>query len=726
MGLVYSITNLISTFVFRFIGFMIKSLYSLIVMLADANLLENEAFDNVKNNIFGLIGLFMVFKLAFSIIQYITNPDKLSDSSVGASKVLTKVVVVLVLLGTIDTIFDKAFELQGLILKNGVLEKIIFGASPGDASGKIDQFETMEGESDIKTSDYLAYSILAPFVTYNTEKDIWGGLEESDLALCDEFIKATNLNYKNPGDICQSKCYFEIQKEDEDAATAMCEGLAERNMYKALIDVAMLRINKEPVLVIDGLFGLLVGAVCIVVLVIIAVGVAIRSVKLAFLSLIAPLPIISYIDPKDNTNGMFHKWKNESIKTFLELFIRLLSFYFAVMVITRVLVDKNGFGSFTGTVTYTFEEHPMVVIFLIVGCFLFALQLPKLVENLFGSLGGFSRDAKSTGAIAAGLGGIAGGIIGGGIANAIGTGKFLKDENDGKMNAGIVGKSLLAGATGAVGTGFRSIGGTFKGMKASGDGLSGSKWNDIASGAIGRTGAIRNARQISYTTAGGKVKSANPFGPSFRRSYGKFAEMAGIKDDYSAVGRKKTDIKAIENAIRGYQSDLSKASNDRIAALQQYNAAKHDREMLQNNAQTVDKEMFKEMGGKFDEGLGDYVFNVGGKNVALSELSHGDYRSLYNNARKSATDKAAFDKKFTDYNTTTFEMQKNRIEDNIRSVREYESRLQAAINEEASWSAAVTKATTDYDSINTKINDANKMLNKANKQVETINKANKK
>lgn len=724
MGLVYSVTNLISAFVFRFIGFMIRELYSLIVLLADANVLENEAFDNVKDNVFGLIGLFMVFKLTFSIIQYITNPDKLTDSSIGASKVLTKVVVVLILLGTIDTIFEKAFELQGLILKNGVLEKIVFGESPDSTSGKIEQFD--KEENKIKTSDYLAYSILAPFVSYNIEKDIWGGLDETTLKSCNDFMRATNMTYKSDNDICKSRCVEVMRREDSDAVKSMCKGLAERNMYKALVDVVMLRINKEPALVVDGLFGLLVGAVCVVVLVIIAVGVAIRSVKLAFLSLIAPLPIISYIDPKDNTNGMFHKWKNESIKTFLELFIRLLSFYFAVMVITRVLVDDNGFQSFTGSTNYTFENHPMVVIFLIIGCFLFALQLPKLIENLFGSLGGFSRDAKSTGAIAAGLGGIAGGIIGGGIANAIGTGKFLKDENGGKVNAGIIGRSLLAGATGAVGTGFGSIGGALKGMKASGGGLSGAKWNDIASGAIGRTGAIRNARQISYTTAGGKVKSAYPFMPSVRSGYGKFAAMAGIKDDFSAVGRKKADVKEIENAIRGYQNDLSKASGDRMAALQQYNAAKHDREMLQSNSQSIDKDMFKDMGGKFDEGLGDYVFNVNGRDVSLSNLSHSEYRSLYTDARRNATDKDAFDRKFTDYNTTTFEMQKNRIEDSIRSVRDYEERLQAAIQQESAWSSAVSTATANYDTINGRLAEANKMLSKANKQIETINKANKK
>lgn len=716
MGMVFSVLNLISIFVFRFIGFMIRSLYDLIVLLADANVLENDAFDNVKDNIFGLIGLFMVFKLTLSIIQYITNPDKLSDSSVGASKVLTKVVVVLILLGTIDTIFNKAFELQGLILKNGVLEKIVFGASPDSASGKIDEFDKQMAEK-VKTSDYLAYSILAPFVTYNVEKDIWGGLDETALESCNEFIKATNMSYLDPDDICQSPCVEVMEVEKKDAVDAMCKGLAERNMYKALIDVAMLRINKEPALVVDGLFGLLVGAVCIVVLVIIAVGVAIRSVKLAFLNLIAPLPIISYIDPKDNTNGMFHKWKNESIKTFLELFIRLLSFYFSVMVITRVLVDTQGFGSFTGTTTYTFEKHPMVVIFLIIGCFLFALQLPKLVENLFGSLGGLSRDAKSTGAIAAGLGGIAGGIIGGGIANAVGTAKILKDENGGKMNAGILSRSLVAGATGAIGTGFRSVGGAFKGMKTSGGGLSGAKWNDIASGAIGRTGAIRNARAVTYAT-GRKNKDGEDVYrhaysslPSIRRGYGKFAEMAGIKDDFSQIAKLKGAKKNRENELRIVQNNLSKLSSERMSAMQQVAVSQRQSENLEA---AIDKDKLKDLGGRFDSKLGDYVFGT------------GDSAETYTNLVKNGGLYAAMKKGYTGESFDDFVNRYNEIAAEQDSILRETSVLRSAMEDKIRWGAKLESITKEYDKYQTAVNETQKMMASLDKQISTVEKANKK
>lgn len=729
MSLVRAAYNLLSTFVFQFIGFMVRSLYNLILMLSDADLLGSDAFDKLKSNVFGLIGLFMIFKLAFSVIQYITNPDKIADQQAGAGKILTKVVVVLVLLGTINTIFKKAFELQGLIFQDGILEKLVFGNGSGKPdSGNIDP----EVGFGIKTSDYLAYSILAPFVTFNTEADIWGDTTGVDLSSCDEFIKATDMGEK---DVCHSHCVEKvIKKEDPDIYKAMCDGLAERNMYKALIDVVMLQIDKTAVVHVDGLFGLLIGAICIVVLIVIAVGVAIRSVKLSFLSLIAPLPIITYIEPKDNSNSMFNKWLKETIKTFLELFIRLIAFYFAILIITKILTNSNGVAGYSGT-AYTFKDYPLVIIFLIIGCFLFALQLPKLIENLFGSLGGFMRDAKSTAAVAGGIAGVTGGIIGGAIGNAIGTGKMIKDENNGKLGIGGLLRSGLAFGTGAVGTGARSALGAFKSFKPSGEGLNGSlnpmdvmdSAKNIASTAISRTGDIRNARAVTYATAGNKYKSAYPILPSIRGAYGKFAEMAGIKDSYSPRGRIKADIKSTENKLRDAQNQLSALSSERMAALQQHNNAVHELQNLRANEEKVDTNRFKELGGTYNEQLQDYTFEVDGVTKKFSQLTYSDYRKLYTNARSGVSNDqlAEFESKFNMTNSTNFNTLQNRVEDDIKRVDAYNRKLTSATNEEAYWKKRYNDKDIEYKKYQGAINQMNKDIAGYNKDIETIDRVNK-
>ena len=164
MSLVFGVLYIILAYVFGAISSLIVSLYDLIIALSDVNIFNNQAFQNVKNNIFGLIGLFMVFKLAFSVIQYITDPEKLSDSKVGASKILTHLVIVLIMLGTVNTIFEKAIELQGLILKGAVIEKIVFGTNEVSTRASVENTMNDSG-SNVSTAQYLSYAIMAPFVS---------------------------------------------------------------------------------------------------------------------------------------------------------------------------------------------------------------------------------------------------------------------------------------------------------------------------------------------------------------------------------------------------------------------------------------------------------------------------------------------------------------------------------------------------------------------------------
>ena len=187
VSIVISGLRTIKALFYKAISGLIVSLYDLIIALSDVNIFNNQVFQNVKNNIFGLIGLFMVFKLAFSVIQYITDPEKLSDSKVGAKQILTHLVIVLIMLGTVNTIFDKAIELQGLILKGAVIEKIIFGTDEVSTRASVEN--TMnDSESNVSTAQYLSYAIMAPFVSYNFEKEeIW----KSDLSI-DELKESCN------------------------------------------------------------------------------------------------------------------------------------------------------------------------------------------------------------------------------------------------------------------------------------------------------------------------------------------------------------------------------------------------------------------------------------------------------------------------------------------------------------------------------------------------------
>ncbi len=133
----------------------ISKIFSFIIMLADVRIV-NETVKAVIERVYVVMGLFMLFKLAFIIINYIIDPDK--KQSVG--KILTRIVVSLCLIPTIPVIFEKAYELQGVILRDNVIGKIIMGNGSG----------LKETSTDIsKSGDQLAYLVFSNFIDYNRD-----------------------------------------------------------------------------------------------------------------------------------------------------------------------------------------------------------------------------------------------------------------------------------------------------------------------------------------------------------------------------------------------------------------------------------------------------------------------------------------------------------------------------------------------------------------------------
>ena len=70
-------------------------------------------------------------------------------------------------------------------------------------------------------------------------------------------------------------------------------------------------------------FSTVVGVVVVLLLINFCMDVGLRSIKLSFLQLVAPIPILSYVDPKSGKDGLFKKWYEMCFKTFLSLFIRI-------------------------------------------------------------------------------------------------------------------------------------------------------------------------------------------------------------------------------------------------------------------------------------------------------------------------------------------------------------------------------------------------------------------
>ena len=80
------------------------------------------------------------------------------------------------------------------------------------------------------------------------------------------------------------------------------------------------------------------------------ISVATRVIQLAYLQLIAPVPILSYIsDPE----GSFKNWTKQCMTTYLDLFIRLAVVYFAIFLIMDIISEGI-------VINIGFTENPLL------------------------------------------------------------------------------------------------------------------------------------------------------------------------------------------------------------------------------------------------------------------------------------------------------------------------------------------------------------------------------
>ena len=119
------------------------------------------------------------------------------------------------------------------------------------------------------------------------------------------------------------------------------------------------------------------GILFVIIIVSFTVDAAIRVFKLAILRLIAPIPIISYIDPK--TESTFQNWVKILGKTFADLFVRLAIINFVIFFIREF--GTNGLGV---TVVGNGLVGVFSKIFIYLGLLMFAKEAPKFIADSLG------------------------------------------------------------------------------------------------------------------------------------------------------------------------------------------------------------------------------------------------------------------------------------------------------------------------------------------------------
>lgn len=297
----------------------------------------SDSFNEIYKKISLVLGIFMIFRITFWLIELMLSPEKLTDKEKNPGKILIKVLTVVVLLATTPTIFQYAMNIQQKVLESKIIERVI----------NVTNEETM----DISTSGgYLAANLFNNFYTKGEYTD-----ENDD---CVEFYVGTN------GSIAEA-----LRSGNKVSIGNSC-------LYKTIDKVEGGEEIEPYVIDFNGLFAVAVGGFTFWMILMYCISVGTRYIQLVFLQVIAPIPIMCYIAPgKDN---MFQKWIKQCTTTYLDVFIRVAIINFVILLSRLIFANDNNIilSSLNSSASWVIQ------VLLVLGLLTFAKKAPDLIQEL--------------------------------------------------------------------------------------------------------------------------------------------------------------------------------------------------------------------------------------------------------------------------------------------------------------------------------------------------------
>lgn len=378
---------------------LLSVIYEIFFNVATANIISGQTVKTFYSRVQLILGVVIMFKVAISLFNGIMNPDSLNDGKNGFSSIIKRVVMVLIMFvlmvplnipnaGNSDDytsnsqsswnarmnengiLFGTLYEVQSRLLSQNIVSKLILGTDysasndEDDDPNSVSNFANDTLHLNVNETEYekaarqLSSIVLRCFVTINLESE-YGDPAEDDDRMC----KESDLeNYDKSYDVYEDddSTASEILAEINQKCDIQTELGGERYAYNYLFG-----------------FSTIVGILFVIIIVSFTVDAAIRVFKLAILRLIAPIPIISYIDPK--TESTFQNWVKILGKTFADLFVRLAIINFVIFFIREF--GTNGLGV---TVVGNGLVGVFSKIFIYLGLLMFAKEAPKFIADSLG------------------------------------------------------------------------------------------------------------------------------------------------------------------------------------------------------------------------------------------------------------------------------------------------------------------------------------------------------
>lgn len=318
-------------------GFIDKS-YDLIDTFAKTDFITDGIIEKIRINMYVIIGIFALFRMAILLVNSILDPEKLTAKDSGVTKVFFNFLMVFVFLVITPIVFDMGFEVQEKVVEKNFVQRLFIN---------VNELKSKSPGENLKNI------AIASLISID-ERLVTDGKTNS---------------------LCDSKC-----KEAVEAYNGMVATGFDFSVIDNYIDDEVKGEDGETIYVYDYpiLISTVVGGFITYILLSFAIDIAVRVFELAILEVLAPLFIVTYIDPKSAKSGPFSKWLKALGKTYASLFIKLgvLSIMFLfISIISKEALNNESIRGFASIV-------------LIIGILIFAKKAPKWLGGMFGVEGG--------------------------------------------------------------------------------------------------------------------------------------------------------------------------------------------------------------------------------------------------------------------------------------------------------------------------------------------------
>ncbi len=374
--------------------------YSVFIVICNTQLFSATTFEAFSSRIYAIFGVVMLFIVTSQLLVNIADPDKAASGEASTAKLVQNIIIALISIVLLPTVFKYLYVIQKAVVTENIIGNIIVGGYETSTSKDFKSMVKHSGK-DMAFRTFTAFINPAGYAGNNDK-----GCEAiPGLTYCLIYDKINNYGSSDYGKVSLFASQNQVTNE----------------IYKGKVEYRW------------G-FSALAGILVTYFLLSYSIDMGVRVAKLAYYQLIAPVPIVLRIIPKQQS--VFDNWVKGLTGTYIGVFIRLMIVYFCIFLINVIPAAWDGIVKAGGGSDRTIV-NAMVVILLIFGVFIFMKEAPKLITQMFG----ISEGDMSMG-IGKKLAGAA--VIGGAVAGA---------QKLGKKYAG----KAYGGLTGALGGGWDSM-----------------------------------------------------------------------------------------------------------------------------------------------------------------------------------------------------------------------------------------------------------------------------